>query len=556
MKRILLTLIVLIIAAGAFAQNDDDKPKDDDKGEFSGNFQTNNQFYVKDSRIGATTTQYLHQLSSTDAWLNMNYKFKGFNFMVRYDLFNNSPLFNPQEAYSNQGIGFWQVSKDVDKFNFTVGYFYDQFGTGMVFRSYEDRNIGIDFAIEGARVIYNLSENTRIKAFTGKQKFRFDIREPIIRGMNIEHRMVLSDKINDEFGASLVNRTIDQATMTSIAALINSYSIDKRFDPTYNVFAGNIYNALHLKNLIIYTEYVKKTPEAIMNYDNTLTKKGGDIYYGSLSYSRPGIGINAQYKRIESFPFRTSPLETQPTPNNATIAYLPSLTRQNTYRLLARYNAVVQELGEHATQFEGTFKPNKKWSINLNLSAVMKLSGLTSKGVNWNDSTHLFRELYIDATHKFSNQFKMLLGFQTVGYNQAVFEVKSAPYVQTYTPFGEITYRVTPRNSIRLEGQWMICKEDLGSFVNGLVEFNMAPHWSFAAGDMINYAHGALNDPAVTNIPFELIHYFNFFAGYTYKSTRMTAGYLKQPQGVNCTGGVCRFEPAFSGARVTLTTNF
>jgi hypothetical protein len=40
------------------------------------------------------------------------------------------------------------------------------------------------------------------------------------------------------------------------------------------------------------------------------------------------------------------------------------------------------------------------------------------------------------------------------------------------------------------------------------------------------------------------------------KTTRVTAGYLKQPQGVNCTGGVCRVEPAFSGARVTLTTNF
>ena len=42
----------------------------------------------------------------------------------------------------------------------------------------------------------------------------------------------------------------------------------------------------------------------------------------------------------------------------------------------------------------------------------------------------------------------------------------------------------------------------------------------------------------------------------TQKNTRFTAGYIRQVEGVNCTGGVCRVEPAFSGVRLTLTTNF
>ncbi|MFI5221585.1 MAG: DUF6029 family protein [Bacteroidia bacterium] len=560
MKKLFYVFVFTVCAFGLHAQMEN-KPvtAPQDRGEFSGSFQTNNQFYVRDDKIGATTTQYLHELSSTDAWLNLNYKIRGFSFMLRYDLFNNSPLFNPQEAYSNQGIGFWQVSKDLDKFNFTVGYFYDQFGTGMAFRSYEDRNLGIDYAIEGARIIYNATENTRIKAFTGVQKYRFDIRQAVIKGVNAEHRIVIDDNVNTEFGASLVNRTIDAASMNSIAANINSFPLDQRFDPKWNVFVGNIYNTIHYKKFILYLEYDYKTPEAIMNSDATrLLNKDGNIYYSSLSYSTPGIGVNAQYKRIESFPFRTSPLVTNPPPLNASINYLPSLTRQNTYRLLARYNAVVQELGENAAQVEITMKSkDKKWQVNINTSAVTTLGAVSSKGINWKDSsTGLFREFYIDVARKFSSKFKTLLGVQIIGYNQAVFEQKSVPFVNAITPFGEFNYKFDRVHSLRLEWQYMYNQQDLGSFANALVEFNMAPHWSFSGGDMINVVHGYINDPAVTGEAFEYIHYFTFFVGYTHEATRLTLAYLKQPQGVNCTGGVCRWEPAFSGARLTLTTNF
>ena len=103
----LLTCLLIISSVFVFAQNDE--PKKEDKGELSGNFQTASQFYVKDDKIGATTTQYKSELSSTDAWLFLNYKYSGYNFNVRYDLFNNSPLLNPQEAYTASGLGFWNI---------------------------------------------------------------------------------------------------------------------------------------------------------------------------------------------------------------------------------------------------------------------------------------------------------------------------------------------------------------------------------------------------------------------------------------------------------------
>jgi hypothetical protein len=560
-KRLYSLLSGVLLSFALFAQNSNDDASKTDKGEFSGNFQTNNQFYFRDDKIGANTTQYLHELSSTDAWLFMNYKFKGFSLSARYDIFNNTPLFNPQQAYSNQGIGFWQVSKEIEKvLTISAGYIYDQFGTGMVFRAYEDRNIGIDFAILGGRVIFHPTPNTTIKALTGKQKYRFDVREPIIKGVNAEHLIKINDDLSNEIGASIVNRTLDATTMNNVASVINSYPIEKRFDPKYNVYAYNVYNTLNYKKFTLYLEYAYKTNEAILDQSTTLVNRNGHIYYTSLSYSATGIGINAQFKRIETFPLRTNPLEIQPMPNSAVVNYLPSLTRQNTYRLLARYNAVVQELGENAAQLELTLKPNKKFQFNINTSVVTSLNGIKlSSGlpnIVWDSANRYFAEYYIDMNHKVTKMLKYTLGIQVIRYNQNLFEGKPlAPFVNAITPFGEITYKLNTRRSLRFEWQYMNTNQDLGSFVNGLLEYNVAPHWSFATGDLVNITPGFLNKPKVGEA-FEYIHYYQFFSSYTYKTSRFTAAFIKQPQGVNCTGGVCRVEPAFSGFRVTLSTNF
>jgi hypothetical protein len=236
-KLNLLVYLLLLCSFYVTAQED----KSQEKGEFSGNFQTNNQFYVKDSSIGANTTQYQKQLSSTDAWLLLNYKYSGYAVTLRYDLFNNSPLMNPQEAYTKSGLGMWSISKKFDKLDVTAGYFYDQIASGMIFRAYEDRNLGLDFAVQGARLRWNPTTNTSFKAFTGLQKFRFDLRPVVIKGANLEHLFEINENLSLNPGIGVVNRTIDNNTMDVIAASINNYAIENRFLPTYNVFAVSLY---------------------------------------------------------------------------------------------------------------------------------------------------------------------------------------------------------------------------------------------------------------------------------------------------------------------------
>ncbi|MBI3235137.1 MAG: hypothetical protein HYZ42_14070 [Bacteroidetes bacterium] len=126
------------------------------------------------------------------------------------------------------------------------------------------------------------------------------------------------------------------------------------------------------------------------------------------------------------------------------------------------------------------------------------------------------------------------------------------PFVHALTPFGEFNYKITKTRTIRVEWQYMHTKQDQGSFANLLIEYTAAPHWSFAAGDMVN------TDPVRfdASIAKEKLHYYQTFIAYTEKSTRFTLAFLKQLAGVNCTGGVCRVEPAFSGVRFTLSTSF
>lgn len=534
----------------------------DDKGEFSGNFQTTNQFYVRDSSIGATTTQYQKQLSSTDAWLWLNYKRNGYTFTARFDLFNNSPLQNPQEAFTRSGLGIYSVRKDLENMSITVGYFYDQFASGMVFRSYEDRNLGLDFAVQGAHLKFTPTPNTTIKAFTGLQKYRFDLRPVVLKGVNAEHHFDINETFSLEPGASFVNRTIDPTTMNSMAASINNYSLENRFYPKYNVFVYNVYNTLRYKNFSWYLELAAKTPEAIINPNNDrMELHEGNVLLTSMSYSTKGFGVNAQYRRIEKFSFRTSPEENQ---NLGMIAYLPSITRQNVYRLLARYNAFTQEFGENGLQLELSYKPKflkkHQTQINFNSSLATPLDGFRGKTVNPvnmdADTNRYFREYYFELQHKFTKKFKLLIGYQLINYNQRLFEAKpGVPYVRAQTVFGEATYKLTNSHSIRVESQFLQTGEDLGNFVNGLVEFNMAPHYSFSFGDMVNVSPGYRNQPPPGE-DFDIVHYWNLFMAYTEKNTRFTAGYIRQVEGVNCTGGVCRVEPAFSGVRLTLTTNF
>jgi len=577
--QVLILLLCLSADLVVIAQN-----ATNDVGRFSGDLQFNAKLYVTDTLLGAniganSTPFYDYLKSSSDAWLRLNYNKGDFGMGIRFDMYNNSDIFTGGLTEVNGlGIGNWYIRQKIQKLTIQGGYIYDQFGSGTTFRAYENRPLAIDNALVGLMGKYELTNDLTVKVIAGKQKNlpafvnpdrRFvNVYEPFIKGASLEGFFSFNKEAKEEGGKGLnmsfvpgisfVNRTLDIASVELLAGQINKQ--DEPFYPLFNTNAFSIYNTLNIGNVNVYLEYAGKSDDTMTDPFkpvNRFFRDKGRVLFGSVSYSQKGFGVTVQAKRTKNFEFRTTPLQTM---NQGLINFLAPQTRQNSLRLLARYNSNTQLLDEMSHQVDLTYSPSKKVTFHFNWSDVRNTDDGTPVYDFFGDEKILFRELYLDAKIKLPNRNKLLVGIQMVDYNQRVFETKPAgtDNVNTFTPFAEFTWKIDRKKSIRVETQYMLTKrnyvlfgkddpypdkeQDLGDWLYGLVEYNVAPKYSISVSDMYN-------------VPSK-VHYYDFSASYTNKTNRFALGFVRQVQGIICTGGVCRFENAFSGVKFNLTSSF
>lgn len=535
------------------------------KAQINGNLETHAKFFLRDSAIGAVATpQTERQLFGTETWLNLSYAYNGFDIGVRFDAFANSNLLNPQGSYTDLGIGRWYVNKSIEKLDITAGYIYDQIGSGIAFRSYEERPLAIDNALVGLRLKYHLSDDWTVKGFTGRQKQQLGLYEQAIRGLAIDG-FYAGDRegLSLAPGLGIIARTLDDATMDALVATINTYSPKDAIVPTYNAYAASLYNTLTAGNFSWYVEGAYKTAEALRDPLGTflvdtvlvtgekLIKKPGHVVYTSMSYAAKGLGLTLEAKRTEHFSWRTTPLSTL---QQGLMNFLPPLTRVNTYRLTSRYFAATQELGELAFQLDARYALKKKWNINANASYINDLEGVP-----------LYREAFLEVGYKKGIDFTLTVGLQHQYYNQQRYEQKTdAQPLKTITPFVDFTRRFSRRYSMHLELQALIMDrrsdtdalKDYGHWVYGGAEFFLAPNWSFGASDMYNVSPGE-NAPVLEgNNEAKATHYPRVDINYSRRSNRFSLSYIKQVAGIVCAGGICRLEPAFSGVRFSVLSGF
>ena len=295
-------------------------------GKISGSLQTNLNFFMKDESINAANTpQYETQLYGADSWLNVNYNVKGFDAGIRLDVFNNSYLFNPNGgSYTAVGIGNWYVSKQIDKLNIKGGYIYDQIGSGIIYRAYEERPLAIDNALFGVRAVYEIAPDWKIKGFTGQQKFQFDRYGAIIKGASIEGYLSTNDttgraSLSISPGVGIVARTLENSTTDAINNVLKYYEPkDSIHSYKTNTYAMTLYNTLNYGPISWYVEGAYKTAEIMrsptafqhIGQDSSagkFIKDAGTVFYSSFSYADHGLGISVEGKRTENFSFRTDP---------------------------------------------------------------------------------------------------------------------------------------------------------------------------------------------------------------------------------------------------------
>ena len=507
--------------------------------QISGELQANLNFYENDTAIVVKGNPlYENYKSGGESWLALRYNGEnGFNANVRIDGFQNSNILNPNNAFTAAGIGMFNVSKEWDNLTITAGHIYDQIGTGIIYRAYEDRALLIDNALFGLQAKYHFSDKLNVKAFTGQVRNLFERYNPVIKGINFEGDLDYK-KAHFTPGIGVVNRTLDKGSMDKVVNTVNGLPFADRFIPKYNYYAATVYNTLNIGSISWYVEGAMKTEEAINNAQGLLVNKNGTVLYTNAGWAKNKIGINASFKRTENFALRTSPNESA---LRGFTNWQPIIAVIRPQRVIARYTPASQDLSEQSYAVSTQYTPNDNYSINGSYTHINNLDGVK-----------LYREVFIEGEIRKIKNTIIHAGTQILDYNQAVYQQDGNTF-KSVTGFAEITYKITEKKSLKADLQYMDGHGDYGSWAYALLEYDIAPKWAFAVSDMYNISTNAnftLHKGLVNH------HYPNVFVAYTHNAHRFTAQYVKQVAGINCTGGVCRYEPAFSGFKIGITSSF
>ncbi len=578
MKRILLSsLLALCLPAAVFAQlfggNNDNDP-----GKVTGNVSLIWQSYAEDSLIGA---QVPPEKSALNAWANLIYTRGNFSAGLRYESYQNALLGYPGRFKGN-GIGYRFARYRTDKYDVTIGNFYDQFGSGIPFRSYEERYLGVDNAMDGIRVVFRPINGVQLKGIYGSQRLDFDSRlingPGIVRAADAEINLnqVFEDlaekKLQVTFGGSFISRFQEGSTIEKDTLILEVPENVGTYSGRINVFYGS---------LNFFGEYTRKLNDP--NADNDYIYHPGEGIFANLSWSKPGFGFNLNGKMVDNMSFRSDrDLLLLDVPIN----FIPAVTKVHTYNLAATlypYATVLDgESGFSAEVFKklkqvevddqarglGTFFKRAynalvgKYGTNLtvNFAAANNIDttgftgiegqvmGYRRNSLGFGDEKFV-RDLNVEVSRKFSKNFKAKYTYYYLEFNTNVTPVtidfKGLLYGDIHVL--ELQNRLSKHHSLRTEVQALFTDQDNGDWGTLLFEYSFSPHWFFSVMDQWNFGNPNPN---------ERVHYLYGTVGYIDGPHRLALGYGKRREGIFCVGGVCRAVPASNGFEITFTSSF
>ncbi len=532
-----------------------------DKAQINVSFQVDGQFYQPDDALGITDSIIGGRKLGLNGFGNITYTLGKFSAGIRYEAFL-TPLAGFDPLQEGNGFPYLWASYQTDFVGVTVGNFYEQFGNGLILRSYEEWTLGYDNSINGMRVILRPSAGITIKGVYGTQRYFWQKYENgnrgIVRGLDAEVDL---------------NQTIKGWESAAVRVLVGASGVSKYQkdnDPLYNLpenvgaWAGRVNLSAGKFNFATEYAYKINDPSAVNNF----IYREGQAVLSSLSYSQPGLGVVLQLKRVDNFSYKS---DRRVNGNAVDINFIPPINRVHSYSLAARYPYATQPNGEMGLQFQLNYKIPKGSALGgkygtgiaINFSQVNDIVrnpvndttlvntsgtlGYTSDFFKVSDSV-FFRDFNIEIEKKINNKWKAVFQYMNLHYDIATIEGHAGePAVKAHIGVLDLTYKFTSRKSLRMELQGLFTEQDEGDWAAAMLEYAIAPRWFFNVADQYNYGHP---DADKRN------HYYTVSMGYLKESTRVALTYGRQSEGVVCVGGVCRQVPASSGLTITVSTNF
>ena len=471
------------------------------------------------------------------------------------------PLPGFENDFKGWGVPYIWATGSYKWAQLTVGDFYQQFGSGLVLRSYEERSLGIDNAIRGGRLKLNPIDGLSFTALGGKQRRYWDWNDSWVWGGDVEWSFneTFRNAFNPKFGWSMG------------FSYVGKYEGDEDiFTPNMNyklnlpnkIAAFDVRTKFRIRNFNILAEFATKSSDP--NADNGYIYRPGTAALLSATYSSKGFSAFLQAKRSDNMSFRS---KRSMVGVSSFINHMPAFTTTQTYALAAMYPYATQPDGEWAFQGEVRYNFKRKTPLGGRYGTQVRVSGSYIAGLNrnypdpsnpvnvigsdgagaafWEMGQTFYADANIEINKKLTKNLSLTLFYLYQNYNQAVVEghghngdmVKSNIFVL------EGQWKMSKKCQLRWEMQYLQTKQDRGDWIAGLVELSVAPDWMFTITDTYNIGETNLN-------------YYSALVTYTYKANRFQVGYGRTRAGYNCSGGVCRWVPASKGFTIAYNYNF
>ena len=526
----------------------------------SGSIQSDMLVPKSDSDIGAKKTDDFQTNSYADLHLQSQFVDAG----LRFEYLEH-PLPGFEQDFKGWGLPNFYVRGHNDWGELTAGTFYEQFGSGFILRTYEERALGIDNSLLGARAIVKPFNGITVKALSGKQRNYWEWNDSWVSGADAEINLsqwIPAMNLHDTqltLGGSWVNKYEETDNiMADVTHRLNLPEFVNAWDVRAQLYHGN-YNIL--------AEYARKSDDP--SYANGYIYRPGSAAMVSASYADRGLSVLLQAKRSEDMAFKSG---RKVLGMSSAINHLPAFTQSQTYALTALYPYATQladgewayqaELGYH---FKRKSKIGGKYGMNLkvnysyvraidrkfndgtehkNIGGQMALAGTegySSKFFKWGDDTY-YQDIDVQVSRRISKPFQLDLMYMNQRYNKTQIEGHGG-MIHSNIFVADGKYKFSNNNTLRIEAQYLNTHDDDGDWLFGLAELSIVPHWMLTVSDMWNTGKTDL-------------HYYQALATYTIGSHRIQGGYIRTRAGYNCSGGVCRWIPAQKGFSISYNYKF
>lgn len=396
-----------------------------------------------------------------------------------------SPLLGYDQNLKGIGLPGAYLAWADRQWSLTAGSFYDQLGTGVLLRSWEDRSLGWNNSLGGARATFRTANDV----FTAK----------LLGGFCRKYLWYGADKLaGAELGLHLKGWSLEGSAVI-------------RHDGTAPVWGWSVLSSYASDSFSVRAEYVGM--------------KEGNAQTLELGYVWKRLSAALTLRRLQRM---TDPMG---------MNYLPSLSQEQHYMLasLNPYTTFADgEFGGNADVFYGI----KSWKFHLSGAYIFTLPSALQ---NHTTLRLAYREVNVEVEKRWNRRFKTV-AFVSIQENSPSHGQRKATNAQNVFVLDAV-YKLGKKLSLRGQAQYLYSQELTRDWVAGMLELSSTTGWSVHVQDMYN--HGDTRE-----------HYYEVGAAWSRRGFQVQLSYGHQRAGLVCSGGVCRWQPEFTGGMLRISYSY